>query len=85
MLSHKHRHYWKDWCDGSAWCRCGMTLDDYEKTAEAKKRMEKVIHYHVGKYGPRVCCCGWCKQAGVLFHRLAFGKGDIVERGEVEI
>ena len=26
-----HRHYWKNWADGCAECRCGITLDDYEK------------------------------------------------------
>lgn len=29
-----HKHYWKDWCDGMASCRCGLTLDEYEKTLD---------------------------------------------------
>lgn len=31
MRSGAHVHNWGAWCDSMASCRCGLTLDEYEK------------------------------------------------------
>lgn len=66
----KHRHYWKDWCDGCAWCRCGMTLDEYEKTIPAQRGWRKAILRHFLLYGGVGCKCKWCKELNTLIDRL---------------
>ena len=70
MPPRRHKHYWKDWDAGSAICRCGLTLDQYEaaKTPAQKVRdLAKCLANHAAIWGPpEVCGCLYCNTKAAI-------------------